>query len=118
MNIKKIWKNKWKILEALWYNHVIFRLDKLHWAKKQVEDRRIQCYLCPKLDREGQGDNVILKGHPSCSFCGCNIFELTACLSCECSWEEKPRWKKIKIKDDYKFESRINTEDKEGGLYD
>lgn len=90
--IKKAWRNKWKILEGLWYNHVVFLFNKKHWAAYEVEQRRAICAKCPLLDKEGKGENVLLPGLPSCGVCGCNIKELTACLSCECSYEDDPKW--------------------------
>jgi hypothetical protein len=106
----KIWKNKWKILEGVWYNHVVFFLNKKHWAIKLVLHRRAICQTCEHYDEEGKGDNVILKGLPACGLCGCNEKEKTACLSCHCSlkdFDKLPLWDKVVVKNDYLIESQI-----------
>lgn len=100
-----MWKNKWKILEGVWYNHFVFYFNKTHWAKKLVEDRRLECSTCPNLDYFGKGDNVIIKGKPACGLCGCNIKEKTACLSCEC---DAQKWKSVKVKNDYLIEQKLD----------
>lgn len=105
---KTIWRNRKKILEGIWYNHVVFFFNKKHWAKREVEHRRNICDTCPYLDRIGRGNNVILKGQPACSFCGCNIKEKTACLSCECAHIE-PKWKAISIKNEHLIEEWLNS---------
>lgn len=115
IKLKKVWREKWKILEGLWYNHIVFFFNKTHWAVRQVDQRRDICSDCPNLDLTGTGPNVVIKGHPACAICGCNIKELTACLSCSCSLTQigqEPNWKPIKVKNDYKIESKIETKDK------
>ncbi len=109
--IKRIWSNKWKISEGLWYNHVVFNVDPKHWAKRLVEDRRIQCYLCPHLDRDGSGPNAVVKGFPACGICGCNIVEKTASLSSDCALLEEgkePRWRSVKVKNEAELEKYID----------
>lgn len=103
-----IWKNKWKILEGIWYNHIVFHFNKTHWAKKLVEERRTICSTCKYLDRYGLSERVVLKGKPACSLCGCNIQEKTACLSCECPIEDFPKWKGVKVKNDYLIEAKLD----------
>ncbi len=107
----KIWKNRKKILEGLWYNHVVFFFNKTHWARKLVEERRNQCATCPYLDKEGINDNTVLKGIPACSLCGCSISEKTACLSCNCTLKDyglDHRWDAVNIKNDYLIEAKLN----------
>ena len=109
--IKRIWKNRCKILEGLWYNHVVFFFNKKHWAKKVVDLRRIECYTCPYLDRDGSGEKAIVKGSPSCSICGCLIWEKTASLSSDCAMVEigkEPRWKAVKVKNVDDIENSLN----------
>lgn len=108
--LKKIWTSKWKILEGLWYNHVVFVFNKKHWAMKIVKQRRAICAVCPLLDKEGTGKNVILKGKPACSICGCSIRELTSSLSSDCSTIPS-KWEAVNRSDDYKLEAYINTKD-------
>ncbi len=90
-----IWKNKWKILEGIWYNHVVFFFNKKHWAINLVKHRRAICQECPHFDKHGFSELVVLKGLPACGLCGCNINEKTACLSCHCSLKDEgkaPKW--------------------------
>jgi hypothetical protein len=107
----RIWKNRWKILEGIWYNHIVFYFNKKHWAKKLVEDRRKICASCPYLDKEGKEKKTIIKGLPACGLCGCNIKEKTACLSCQCTlgeFETVPRWEAVNIKNDYLIEAKLD----------
>lgn len=113
--LKKVWKSKTKILEALWFNHVIFLINPRHWAKREVLKRRDVCKGCPFIDKEGKGENIVIKGKPGCGICGCNIYELTACISCDCSYEESPKWKALNIKNPYKVETDINLMDRRNG---
>lgn len=110
MKLMKIWKKKWKILEGLFYNHIVFYFNKKHWAKKEVEERRKICMSCPFLDRYGEAEVTVIKGKPACGICGCNIMELTASLSSECSATERgmfSKWKSINIKNSQKIEESI-----------
>lgn len=112
--LNKIWKSRYKILEGIWYNHIVFFFNKTHWAFREVNKRRNICSECPNLDKEGVGENVVIRGKPNCGVCGCVITELTACLSCKCSLseiEESPKWDSIFLKDDYKIESKITVND-------
>jgi len=112
--LQKIWAKKWKILEGVWYNHIVFTFNKKHWAFKKVDERRQICAGCPFLDADGSSENTVIKGKPACGICGCNIKELTACLSCNCS-ADQPYWTAINIKDDYKIEAAIDIKDKQNG---
>jgi hypothetical protein len=112
--LKEIWSKKWKILEGIWYNHVIFKLNKTHWAYREVKIRRSECASCEFLDKDGSGPEAVIKGKPACGICGCNIKELTACLSCSCSLSdvsENPKWKAISLKKDYLIEEKIDKLD-------
>lgn len=108
--LKKIWKSRAKILEGLWYNHIVFFFNKKHWAFKLVQKRREICASCPMLDEKGTGPEVVIKGKPACGICGCNIKELTASLSSDCS-ADTPLWKGVSIKKDYEIEALIQTKD-------
>lgn len=109
-SVKKIWKNKLKILEGIWYNHIVFFFNKKHWAIKIVQHRRAICHNCPFFDEKGVTERVIIRGLPSCSICGCNINEKTACLSCNCALKDKGKtalWDRIENKNISKIENNI-----------
>lgn len=112
--IKKIWKNKFKILEGMWFNHIVFFFNKKHWALKLVKNRREICKACPHLDKEGKSEEVIIPGFPACGICGCNIKEMTASLSYSCPDNPK-RWEPIQVKNDYILEDHVTTNDRKNG---
>lgn len=106
----------------MWYNHVVFLFNKKHWAFKIVKSRRKDCFSCPYFDPYGESKNAIIPGTPSCSICGCNIFEKTASLSSECAKVElglEPEWgpaKKTMLQDE--LEHKLTVEDyKNGKIY-
>lgn len=108
----KIWKNKFRIIEGIYYNHIIFHINKLHWAKRLVDQRRLICSGCKHYDQYGTSKRVIITGKPACSLCGCNIKEKTACLSCNCSLIDNgkiPLWSSISIKNDYLIEEKLDN---------
>jgi len=109
--LSKIWHSKWKILEGIWYNHIVFFFNKTHWAYHEVKKRREACLSCPYFDKDGTGPNVVVDGQPSCGICGCVIVELTACLSCDCSDDATPRWRALKLKQEEVIEEKINIRD-------
>lgn len=95
MNLKKIWKSKWKILDGVIHSLIINFTPKI---KKQIKQRRALCANCNYLDLTGTGELTVVKGEPACGICGCNIKLLTASLSSECSLSDigqEPKWKKI-----------------------
>lgn len=100
----------------MWYNHIVFFFNKKHWAKYIVLHRKAICQTCPFYDEKGTSENVILKGFPACSICGCNINEKTACLSCHCALKDegiKPHWDVITKKDVNKLEKSLSDWGKE-----
>lgn len=88
--MKNLWKEKRKILEGL--TNTYFGSDRTHLI---AQTRAEICQECPHWDKEGTSSQVVIKGQPACSLCGCNTKVHTHCLSCSCSDEENPRWDKI-----------------------
>ena len=62
--MRKLWKNKWKILEGLKN-----RIFKKQYVEKIYQERLLICTICPHLDEEG--DKCYVPGTaPCCSKCG------------------------------------------------
>lgn len=76
--IKKIWKNKWLILEGM-FNY--------YFTRKKIEKiasyRNDICSTCPLIDLKG--DSCEVPGtQPCCSDCGCSLKYKTYSMSSEC----------------------------------
>jgi len=76
--IKKIWKNKWLILEGM-FNY--------YFTRKKIEKiasyRNDICSTCPLIDLKG--DKCEVPGtHPCCGDCGCSLKYKTYSMSSEC----------------------------------
>ena len=76
--IKKIWKNKWLILEGM-FNY--------YFTRKKIEKiasyRNDICSTCPLIDLKG--DSCEMPGtQPCCSDCGCSLKYKTYSMSSEC----------------------------------
>ena len=76
--IKKIWKNKWLILEGV-FNY--------YFTRKKIEKiasyRNDICSTCPLIDLKG--DSCEMPGtQPCCSDCGCSLKYKTYSMSSEC----------------------------------
>ena len=87
--MKKLWENKWKILEGL--NN---RLFKKQYIEKIYQERFFICSVCPHFDEKG--DKCYVPGTaPCCSKCGCELATKLRSLSCGCGDEENPRWNAV-----------------------
>lgn len=76
--IKKLWKNKWDILEGYFNYHFRKR------AYKRIAKRRYDiCKQCPLFDVKGEKCEVP-GTQPCCGSCGCSLDYKVYCLSCEC----------------------------------
>ena len=84
--MRKIWKNKWKILEGLKN-----RIFKKAYIEKIYRERLSICAVCPFIDVDG--DDCYVPGTaPCCNKCGCELATKLRSLSSGCGDEENPRW--------------------------
>jgi len=76
--IKKIWKNKWLILEGM-FNY--------YFTRKKIEKvatyRNDICSTCPLIDLKGNKCEVP-GTQPCCGDCGCSLKYKTYSMSSEC----------------------------------
>lgn len=79
--LKKIWKNKFKIIEGVWNS----------WFPsayvKNVAGRRLKICktnLCGFYEPVGASESCVVKGKGCCGGCGCNITYKTSSLSSYC----------------------------------
>lgn len=92
LNLKKIWKDKTKILEGI--TNTLFIKEEV---EKVALHRQAICQenTCGFYDPQGQSEKAVIKGSPACSICGCNISLLSRSLSSKCSLYEigkEPLW--------------------------
>ena len=93
MSLKKLWLNKWKILEGLWN-----RIFRSAYVEKVARERAEICRTCPHIDWDGK--DCYLKGtQPCCSLCGCQLETKLRSLSSGCGDEENPRWEALEDDD-------------------
>jgi hypothetical protein len=79
--LKTIWDNKKNIFEGI--KNKLFKKENIEeLAKQRLEICRSN--VCGFYDKEGKGENVIIKGSESCNNCGCNLELKTRCLHCAC----------------------------------
>jgi hypothetical protein len=84
--MKKLWKNKWKILEGL-----LNRLFPNAYVERIYKERLDICMQCPSLDLDG--DKCYVPGTaPCCGECGCELATKLRSLSSECGDEKNPKW--------------------------
>lgn len=97
--IKKIWTNKWEILEGYFNYH--FRKK----AYKRIAKRRYDiCKQCPLFDVKGEKCEVP-GTQPCCGSCGCSLDYKVYCLSCECP---EGYWHAVMTQEE---EDALNNED-------
>lgn len=88
--MKKLWKNKWKILEGL-----LNRILKKQYVEKIYKERMEICKACPSM-----GDDCYVPGTaPCCNICGCELETKLRSLASGCGDEENPKWDAV-IKED------------------
>ena len=93
IDLKHIWKSKWKILQGL-YNTLVVKPE----IEKIAYERMAICLQCPLYDAVGTGC-VIPGTQPCCNSlkggCGCKLHLLQRSLSSECSHPDGPKWKAV-----------------------
>ena len=90
--LKKIWKNKFKILEGIRYSYFPNK-----YIEKIAAHRAAICETneCGFYDKLGVTEKIIVKGVPGCSECGCRILYKTHVLSAVCTLKDigkTPLW--------------------------
>ena len=90
--IQELWKNKWKIIKALFYF-----IQNNFKTRKLSKERTAICKSnkCGHYDALGSSENAFIKGKPACEICGCNIKILTSSPESVCSLQElnqTPLW--------------------------
>ena len=95
MNIKKIWDNKYNIIEGYFNTYINW------WNRKnikQVSNKRLiicRSNICGFYDEHGTSKAAYIKGTESCGLCGCKLIEKTSCLHCNCALldnKQEPLW--------------------------
>lgn len=87
--IKIIWKNKWHIIQGMWYN-----VFKKAYIEKIAAERLEICAYCPDIDLDGV--KCMMPGtQPCCGKCGCSLDYKVRDLTSSCGNEENPLWKAI-----------------------
>lgn len=89
--IKKIWKNKWLILEGM-FNYYFTRKK----IKRVAYWRNEICKSCPLIDLEGSKCEVP-GTQPCCGDCGCSLKYKTHSMSSECP---KGNWFAVMTEDE------------------
>lgn len=68
-------------------------------AEQYRHKRESICIGCEYYDHEGKTKNVVIRGKPACSLCGCNIKLLTSSKESDCSRKEElnqePLWQHL-----------------------
>lgn len=113
MDIKKIWKNKFKIIEGFWNKTFPNK-----YVKRIADKRRNLCTsnICGFYDELGEKPNVYLKGKPACSGCGCEREAKIHSLSSWCYLKDlglTPLWDaEMSQKEEDNFRSKIDIKNK------
>jgi hypothetical protein len=89
--VKRIWKNKWLILEGM-FNYYFTRKK----IKRVAYWRNEICKACPLIDLEGSKCEVP-GTHPCCGDCGCSLKYKTHSMSSACP---QGRWFAIMTEDE------------------
>ena len=101
MNIKKIWQNKFEILEGI--KNSVFKKEAV---EEIAEERFKECLRCPHIDKEGTKCDV--QGtQPCCGDCGCSLKFKTRSLSSSCP---KDVWDAVITEDEEIALDELNPE--------
>lgn len=94
MNLNKIWKEKFKIIDGV--IHAIFKNKKVEAI---AEYRLSLCKTCPLIDIEG--DHCEVKGtQPCCGECGCSLKLKLRSMSSRCDKPGDSRWPELETKEE------------------
>lgn len=104
--LKTIWKNKWKILQGIYYSIIVKpEIESIAFERMEI------CLQCPLIDFTGKGC-MVPGTQPCCNItkggCGCKLHLKTRSLSSECPHPDGPKWKaKISQEEEDKLYDKI-----------
>lgn len=108
-NLQKAWENKGQIAEGFWNAYI--SQDKE--IKEEIQRRLEICQTneCGYYDPKGEGEKIVMKGHPGCNACGCTLPAKAACMSCSCGLTAiglPPKWEPFMTEEQEKEIQTIN----------